>query len=234
MNLGKSFTFMFEDEDWVGKILIGGLFALLSLVFVGVPFLVGYGLELVRRVAAGREDVLPAWDDLGDKFVQGLVLLVIMFVFMLPAILLSGCSGIALRAMADSVRSDVGTTMFVLGSALVGLVASVYGFVIGLLTPAIVIRYAMTRDFGATFNVGELWRVANANLGNYIVILLVTWVAGMIAGFGVIACIIGVFLTMFWSMLVSGHLYGQYWREHLGGVAPVAAETTLPSEPLNF
>ncbi len=234
MDLGKSFTFMFEDKDWVGKILIGALFALLSFALVGVPFIVGYVLELVRRVAAGRDDVLPAWDDLGDKFVQGLVLLVILFVFMLPATLLSGCVGAFLGTMADTVRSDAGATMFGLGSGLVGLLAAAYGFVICLLTPAIAIRYAMTRDFGASFNLGQIWRIASANLGNYIVVLLVTWVAGLISGFGVIACLIGVFVTYFWAMLVQGHLYGQYWREHLADAAPAPAETTLPSEPLSF
>jgi len=234
MDFGKSFTFMFDDKDWVGKILIGALFALLSIALVGIPFLVGYTLEVVRRAAAGREDALPAWDDLGDKFVQGLVLLVIFFVFMLPATLLSGCLGASLSTISENIRSDAGATIFGLGAALVGLLASAYAFVVGLFYPAITMRYAMTRDFGATFNLAELWRVATANLGSYIIVLLVTWVAGLIAGFGVIACVIGVFVTYFWGMLVSAHITGQYWHENLTSEVVAPSEPDLPSETTTF
>ncbi|NPV07959.1 MAG: DUF4013 domain-containing protein [Anaerolineae bacterium] len=229
MDYGKPFTFMFEDREWVAKILIGALFALLSIVLIGIPFVLGYALEVIRRVAAGREDVLPAWDDLGDKFVQGLILVVILFIFYLPATLLGSCSSIFLSSLADAGRSNVGGTVFGLLLALVNLLVGLYGFLIGLLIPAISIRYAMTRDFGATFNLSALWQVVSADLGNYVLVLLVGWVAGVIASLGVIACIIGVFVTGFWSMLVQGHLYGQYYRNFVSRVPPMPAEPTAPA-----
>ncbi len=72
-NLGRSFSYMFEDEDWFQKILIGAAFCLLSLVLIGIPFVLGYLLQVARQSSHGKELPLPAWDNLGDKFVSGLL-----------------------------------------------------------------------------------------------------------------------------------------------------------------
>jgi len=45
---------------------------------------------------------------------------------------------------------------------------------------------------------------------------LIAWVAGFVAGFGVILCFIGVIFTSFWAQLVSAHVYGQFWRASQG------------------
>jgi len=50
------------------------------------------------------------------------------------------------------------------------------------------------------------------NLGNYIIALILAWVASVIAGFGVIACGVGVLFTSFWASLVMAHLFGQLQR----------------------
>jgi hypothetical protein len=229
MDYGKPFTFMFEDRDWVAKILIGALFVFLSIFLVGIPFVLGYGIEVIRRVAAGRDEVLPAWDDLGDEFVQGLILLVILFIFSLPGLLLSGCSSLFLRSLADATRNDAGSAFFALVIFFANALVALYSLIISLLTPAIAIRYAMTRDFGAAFNLSALWRIINANLGAYILVLILSWVASVIAGLGVIVCVIGVFFTAFWSVLVTAHLSGQYYRNFLSGTPPMTVEPGAPA-----
>ena len=62
-NLGRAFSFMFEDKDWIQKILIGAAFLLLSMIIIGIPFVLGYLREVARRSAEGKELPLPDWDD---------------------------------------------------------------------------------------------------------------------------------------------------------------------------
>jgi len=48
MDIGRSFKFMFEDEGWITKILIGGILGLIPIVnFV----IYGYQLEVIKNVS---------------------------------------------------------------------------------------------------------------------------------------------------------------------------------------
>ncbi|MGQ9555811.1 MAG: DUF4013 domain-containing protein [Anaerolineae bacterium] len=227
MDYGKSFSYMFKDKDWLMKIILGGVFILLSAILVGIPFVLGYILEVVRNVAAGRDEELPAWDNLGDKFVQGLMLLVVLLIISIPLWLFSCVMGV-FNGIAASSSSDALQTLAALVSVLMWLLNVLYGLIFAIFMPAFMIRYAMTRDFGATLKIGEAWKVIKANFGNYILIIIIAWVAQVVASFGVIACVIGVFLTYFWAYLVQGHLLGQYYRNYVApapmmpGQAPMA------------
>src|SRR5947209_4180909 len=72
LDLGQGFRFFFEDPDWVKKILIGGVFMLLSTFIVGAVFVAGYGVHLLRRVVRGEPRPLPEWEELGRFFGDGL------------------------------------------------------------------------------------------------------------------------------------------------------------------
>jgi hypothetical protein len=47
------------------------------------------------------------------------------------------------------------------------------------------------------------------------VAIILYMVASFIAGFGTIACLVGVLFTMFWAYLVMAHVLGQVQRESL-------------------
>ena len=62
MDIGKSFTFVFEDNDWIVKILIAAAILLLGVFFswlllipliLAVLLLSGYGVEITRLVIRG-------------------------------------------------------------------------------------------------------------------------------------------------------------------------------------
>ena len=76
-------------------------------------------------------------------------------------------------------------------------------------SPAIMIRFAESGQFNAGFQFGEIFSFISANVGNYIIVIILIWVAGLIASLGVILCVIGVIFTQFWSYLVAGNLMGQ-------------------------
>jgi hypothetical protein len=56
------------------------------------------------------------------------------------------------------------------------------------------------------------------NFGDYIIVILLVWVATFIASFGTILCGIGIFFTNFWAFLVTANLYGQLARKAQGMV----------------
>lgn len=220
MDVGKSFTYMFEDKDWLVKIVLGGVFGLLSTFLIGLPFVLGYTLEVIRRVVRGDPQLLPEWDNLGEKFVQGLVLLVIMAIWLIPSwIVICAQLGITIPFGSDPDYASLVTAVSLCGACLNIL----WAIVISLASPAIFTRYAVTGQFASAFQFAEIWRFMTKNFVNILIAVILAWVAGLLASFGVILCFVGAFLTWFWSMLVEAHLFGQVYRLAQAS-APAASE----------
>jgi len=218
MDIGRAFKYMFEDEGWISKVLIGGILGIIPIVnFV----IYGYQLEVIRKVASDQELPLPAWDDFGGKFVKGLMVAIAAFIYALPLIVL-GIIVAIVAAVAGGAASSSSSDASGAAGGIVGIcmiayycivflyALVVYGFI---LLPGMM-RYADTSEFGAFFKFGENLRVATSNLGSYIVMILVFMVAAVVAEIvGAIACGIGIIFTLFWVQLVGGHLFGQFWKE---------------------
>ena len=225
MDWGKSFTYMFDDKDWVTKVLIGGLLSLIPVVNLVV---VGYVLKALKNVAEGAEQPLPAWDDFGDYFMKGLVSVLGALVWAIPIFILAGITAVLSWLTGyDSADTTQVSTPFVLCIWSMSCVSGLYGLFLGLVLPAAFAQYAVRGDFGAFFRFGDIFKFIKVNLGNYIVALLLACVAQFIGSFGVILCIIGAIFTQFWATLVGSHLFGQVYRN--GEVAPpaVVAEPTV-------
>lgn len=212
MDIGKSFTFTFDDESWLSKILMGGLFTLLSGILIGVPFLVGYFLETMKNVYLGNPRPLPDWgDNLGSMFGKGLKAMVGVLIWSLPAILLSCVLVLVIQALGPNAsRNQEGAYVAVqfCFNCLIGL----YSLVISVLMPAALIKFSVSEQIGDFFRLGDIFGFIGRNLSNYIIANIIYWLAGMVAGFGVILCVVGVLFTGFWSMLVGAHLFGQVHR----------------------
>lgn len=52
-DFGRALRFFFEDPKWVTKIILGGLFSVLSIFLVGTVFVAGYVVGITRRAARG-------------------------------------------------------------------------------------------------------------------------------------------------------------------------------------
>ncbi len=213
MDYGKSFTFLFDDRDWGAKLVIGSVFLLIPVV--GWLWVIGYGLDLIRNVAEGRSNPLPAWTGLGDKFVHGLIVGVVFFVIFIPSWFVTSCIAPVFSGMAGATGTDFGIflmTMMVIG---LNLLSGLYSLLVLIITPALLIRYAITRDFGRIFSLSEGWDLMKANAGNYILILVFgIIVLPILASVGSIACFIGVIFTSFWAVAIFAHQLGQYYREY--------------------
>jgi hypothetical protein len=214
MDFGKAFSFVFEDEDWLKKIGVGGLLALIPVV--GFLVVMGWGLEIAKRVIQGDEEVLPAWDDFGGYLTKGFLLFLIVFVYTLPVVLVQGCSSLPyLYENAD----DTLTTIFTIVTICFSCFTFLYSLAAYLVLPAAAGRYAATGELGEAFKIGEIIKMVRNNLGTYALVLLGGIVASLVASLGSIACVIGVLFTMVYAMAINGHLWGQAYVDSTAGVS---------------
>jgi len=211
MDIGRSFTYTFEDQDWLKKILIGGVLLLIPIVNFVV---IGYFIEALRNTAEGRELPLPEWDDFGGKFMKGLMAFIASSLYVLPIIFVMAVILGLTAAIAGSLDSDVAETVSTICPLIGNCLVFVYMILLMLILPAAVIQYALTEQFGAFFRFGGMMALIKANIGGYIIALLVAMVAGIIAQIvGGIACGIGILFTSMWAYLVSANLFGNLARE---------------------
>ena len=85
---------------------------------------------------------------------------------------------------------------------------------IGLLfIPAAIGNYAATGEVGAGFRFGEIFGLVKAAPAAYLMVLVGGFLAAMITFVGLVACIIGVFLTAAYASAINAHLMGQAYYE---------------------
>lgn len=216
MEIGRSFSYMFEDKDWLKKIAIGGVLNIVP-VLNFVPY--GYSLRVLKNVSERKDETLPEWDDWGGDFVRGLVACCLApLIYWIPALLLGALAGIV-SAIAGS--SSDAESIASICNIVVGCISTLYGLIVALILPAGIIKYAQQGQFGVFFRFGELVRLISVNVGAYIVALLMVVVAFLAASIvGTIACVVGLCFTTFWATLVAAHLFAQ--------VAPAPAVPGAP------
>jgi len=210
-DFAKPFSFVFEDPDWVRKIVLGGLFYLAAVFIVGWFFLLGYCARLARNVINGAQRPLPEWDDLGDIFAEGLRLFVVAFLHYLPILAIAILLGIP-AALVSAVRNE---SMQFLGSGIVGCMACLivpFAFCITVWMPAALLRTAVTEQIGPAFEFAAIWQFIRDNLGNYVLAIAVYIVARFVGGFGIFLFCIGVLFTGFWALLVMTYGFAQVYR----------------------
>jgi Protein of unknown function (DUF4013) len=216
-DFAKPFTYVFDDPRWLQKILIGGLFYLAGFVLVGWFFIFGYIAQVTRNVIAGAAEPLPEWDDLGNFFGEGLRLFAVMMVFILPVVVL--CLTIMIPAgILGSIENE---GVQALGSGMAGCLSClIVPIALGmtLFLPAALLFAVVEQRFGAAFELGRIWAFIKANVGNYLLAVVVYLIARVLGGFGVALLCIGVIFTGFWSFLITAHAFAQAYR--LGTLPP--------------
>jgi hypothetical protein len=242
VNIQRAFAYVFEDKQWVSKILIGVLLSLFAWLIIPAFILNGYLIAVIRKVMNGQEmegNTLPEWDDWGKLLRDGFFVTIAQLVYTLPFLLILGVGFVGtvgfggLTDMNESIATaGLLATFGVTGClGLLALVALLF------VTPAITIQYAIKDDFGACFRFGEVMSIIREYLSDIFITFIVTLVAGfalsLVTGvLSIIPClgwIASVILGLAFGpylVMVTGHMYGQIAAKVLnnksGGDLPTA------------
>ncbi len=212
MNFGQAFTYVFEDPDWAKKVLIPALIGIIPLV--GQIFLLGWSLDITRRVMQQNPRPLPDLD-FGRQLMDGLKAMVIGLVYAIPIIIIQVPISIVSAGLANNGSPDQNTvaTLFGIVSLCCGGLIFIYSLLLAFYMPAAYANFIANEKLSAGFRFSEIIALLRAAPGAYLLVLLGLIVSGFIGGLGAIACFIGVFATLAYSMAVNGHLYGQAYNE---------------------
>jgi hypothetical protein len=150
---------------------------------------------------------------------------------MLPVILVQSCGSGALIAGSESrdyALETAGNIVMICFSCF----TFIYAVIMGVFIPAAIGNYAATGEVGAGFRFGEIFRLVKAAPAAYLMVLVGGFLAAMITFIGLIACIIGVFLTAAYASAINAHLMGQAYYEAklvLGGNSDELEQVALNS-----
>ncbi len=199
VDVGEAFGFVFRSRNWFGRLAVGALCLLFFWLFLIPLFiLLGYSVETARTISLGERE-LPPWTDVGKKLKEGFVLAVVLFIWGLPASILSAggypvyCTGSSCT-YAPSVLAPLG---------------GLYSLFLGFLTAAIWSQY-LEGGFASAFDFRAIFRRAGLQPGMTVMVWLMACVAAIIGFLGVIVVVIGLFFTLPYAFAVIAHLYGQF------------------------
>jgi len=219
LDLGEAFTFVIRSDRWVRKLLAGA--ACLLFIWLIVPFLllVGYIVEIARRVRSGAHE-LPPWDHPWRNIKDGFKVLAALFIWTLPSALLGIPAAIVDAAVSEGSRQALGGSISAV-AAIVAALGSVWGLMVVLLEPAIISQY-MDRGFRGALNVAAVIRRVRVNLALSIVVGALVVVLSTIGLIGLAALAIGVLVTFPYASYVGAYLIGRY--AHLTGPPALRTE----------
>lgn len=204
MDFGLAFSFPFQDEQWVKKLLITAV--LLIIPIVGWIAVLGWMLEVTRRVIRQHPEPLPDWTEFGALLGLGFKGLLIGIVLSIPIWVISIPTTLLTAFAADS--QDLQTIANIV-SICTGCISFLYSIILAFATPAAYGELAATDQLGASLNPSRLWQLVRAAPSAYLIAILGTLVGSIVASLGVIVCVIGLFFTFAYYAALAGHLYGQ-------------------------
>jgi hypothetical protein len=224
MDMGRSFTFTFEDPEWVNRVGLGTLISIVPIL--GLADL-GYLAEVSRRVIRGESRPLPTWEDLGRKLVEGIALFLALLIYQLPIFVLL-CGPLVLLLPALKVSDQRGVETAVSAVLLIWLLTCGAGVLLALaesfLVPGIYLQYVRRSTFFSCFDLPAIFGAIRRHTSQYFtawlgmlcgvliyffVVLIVGGLLGLIPCVGWMLQIPVAGAGIFWLNTVIGHLVGQ-------------------------
>ena len=243
MDAEKSFTFPFEDKEWITKLGLGAIISMIPILnFAWSGYLVG----IIRNIMDHAPQPLPTWDDLDKKFSEGLILFVAGVVYALPILILFalplGFTAVSGLVSGNSTMQDIGRTMTETGAVLFFCLLCVmifYGIALSIIYPVILVMFAREGTFASCFKLNEAIAMISKNPAAFLTAwglsLAASLGGGLIIGFvnlvvGFVPCIgwiVGLVLSLFSGIYITAvyaHLFGQFGRAAFAGnqLEPVA------------
>ena len=214
MDFAGAFTYAFQDANWLKKVGLAGLIFLIPIA--GPIIVMGWGLEITRRVINNQQEILPDWSDFGGFLSKGFQGFVVSLAFSLPALLINICQqGLTFGVNAAANNGNSGQLAGAAGIAMMclGCLSFIFSLASGFITPAALGILADTGQLSSAFNFNQVIGLVRSALGPYLLQMLITGIAAMIiAPLGLLVCIIGIIFAAAYLTTVSYHLTGQSYK----------------------
>ncbi|MDG5777655.1 DUF4013 domain-containing protein [Haloarculaceae archaeon H-GB2-1] len=222
--LSDALSYPIEGDQWIGRLVVGGLLVLASPLVVPAIVLQGYFVAVIRSATAG-ESTAPPFEDWERLLVDGLKAVVIALGYALvPAVVLLVVFGLVGfgTSLAAAGGSDAGVGIGVVTLlALTGLTI-LLSLVVAYLIPAALSRFAIEESLGAAFDVRAV--IAAATTGAYATGWLLSAVIAIVvgaAGSSLTILLIG-FAVAFYGQVASTYCFARGYAEATGDAVPSA------------
>ncbi len=203
MDLGRSFSYVFDDEEWVSKILLTAVISIIPILNLA---LYGWVVELMRNMLRGEEHPLPDWSNFEQKFSAGLHYLVGSLVYFLPVFVLM-LPMMLFAFMADS-NSNL-ETIGILLSCVISVAVFAYAIVASAGLYMGMVRYALRPELASYLAIRQNLGLALRHAATLATLVLFLALVSLILGvFGWIPCI-GWLAALALGTPVVSHLAGQ-------------------------
>src|SRR5215471_9699512 len=208
---GDAFAFPFRSPNWLGTMVVQAL--ILIIPIVGQIALLGWLMVTVDNLRAGRQELAPA----GFHLERGIALFGVELIygiglFIIPGVIEGiGSALISRSAAVGAILITIAVLLYVVASLLLAF-----------LLPVLILRTSEF-GFGGGMDVGAVWQQATADVEQTVVAALLVWVAGIIAGIGIVACFVGVFLTSVYAHAVMAGVVSWYERTRRLSTGPSTA-----------
>ncbi len=222
MSIGRAFSYVFDDPEWLNKLAMMALITVASVFltplligFVGWAALLGYVVELVRNVRLGVRNPLPRWNDFSRYLSVGFNVLTAVVVYSLPNLVL-GCAS---SFMAQNMGSGlIGSTLLLALSCCLFPILLIYNIIAVPMLALGIGRYVEDPRINVFFEFSLLFDMLRQHTDT----VLQWWLAAVVAD--IVFVVLGIIPLLGWIVLgalivpVLGMLTGQFTLAILGGL----------------
>jgi hypothetical protein len=219
MNIGRAFSFVFEDKNWLNKLVLPFFLLLIPIVNLSVT---GWGLRIARNVLQGKP-VTPLPElSFEQDFMIGLKFMVVSLVYSLPIIALSlgmaacnilGTLPVILSSRADSAMPalSIVNIFFQLGMSVILIPLSIlYSFIMA----AAAGHFAASDfDIAQGLNFKAVFGLIRSSFISYLLVCAGTMLGGLLSMAGFAVFCVGAFAVSAYLIPVYSYLWGDAYRE---------------------
>lgn len=220
--LEAALRYQTQGDDWVKRVLIGGVVVFLGLFFIPIFTLNGYLVEVMRRAMRGNLDSPPEWGelDLVDATVEGLLVGIIGLGYTFVVVILASIPFVALLGVGVASGTEA---LSIVGVGIGVLIFFGLLLVLAVVFPVAIANYVRTDTLAGGFDAQTIKRIGtNSEMLMAIVLgVAVSFIAGginSILGFTIVGYVFVPFIG-FATQSATFYLWGRgfadaYEEEH--------------------
>jgi hypothetical protein len=213
MDIMEEIKFPSKDSEWVQKVLIGGIVAIIPIVNLIAG---GYLLKVMKGAMDGKPG-MPKWDDWGNLFMNGLMAAIIVLIYMIIPILILLVSAGSIMSTVISKSAAISEDPDMLFTAIAGalggfLIAALLALIFGFLLPMALSMYVRENNFGAALRFNEVISRIGSVFGDYltvfVIVIALSFVLGVLSGIPLLGFLVMIFGN-FYTGAVTYNMFGE-------------------------